>query len=415
MKRGMNSSEMQKANRSLVLRTLFEKGNMTRTELSNEVGLQKATITNIINEFLDMGIIDIAGDTASGRRGELLHLVIEGVYTMSISLNRKNFKIAVFSIHGEQLDFLQIDFHKDTQIQVILSNLTKNASQLMDKYGRSHIIGITLGIPGPYIRKHLDDSESVAIVSGWEQLSNINIHTELEKALGCRILSEHDAKLSAYAEWKNTEEAKHNHKASLMTFTSIGFGIGSGYIIDGKIVEGQLGVAGEIGHMGINFNCKRTENGNEGTFEYYAGTESAVRYMSERLYEFPDSPLKENSTYNDIVKAYEIQDPLAVWALEKTAWMLGYGIANFIFIINPDCIIIGQAYPENDRFLEAVKKSVRQFVYPTILEEVNIRCSVLKEDTVLLGGYYLMIKKLFDKNVFIDKITGALQDAAISN
>ena len=57
MRRGMNSMEMQKNNRILVFKTLQEKGMMTRAELAVELNLQKATITNIINEFFEMGIV----------------------------------------------------------------------------------------------------------------------------------------------------------------------------------------------------------------------------------------------------------------------------------------------------------------------------------------------------------------------
>ena len=61
MRRGMNSMEMQKNNRILVFKTLQEKGMMTRAELAVEFTLQKATITNIINEFFEMGIVDENG------------------------------------------------------------------------------------------------------------------------------------------------------------------------------------------------------------------------------------------------------------------------------------------------------------------------------------------------------------------
>lgn len=57
MRRGMNSMEMQKNNRILVFKTLQEKGMMTRAELAVELNLQKATITNIINEFFEMGLL----------------------------------------------------------------------------------------------------------------------------------------------------------------------------------------------------------------------------------------------------------------------------------------------------------------------------------------------------------------------
>lgn len=168
------------------------------------------------------------------------------------------------------------------------------------------MIEICLGLPGPYIRKDKDVDREEFLVSGFEQLSWVNIHKELEEAFGRPIISEHDAKLLAYAEWKCAEERQTDRHVSLVALGSVGFGIGAGIIINGKIVEGQLGIAGEIGHMGINYNGKHVQNGIQGTYEYCAGTESAVRYMLERLYEFPESPLTEKSSYWEILDAYKM-------------------------------------------------------------------------------------------------------------
>ncbi len=101
------------------------------------------------------------------------------------------------------------------------------------------------------------------------------------------------------------------------------------------------------------------QGGNKGTFEYCAGSESAARYVKERLFEFPDTILNEKSTYLDVFDAYRKGDALATWAVHKVAWMLGYGIANIIYLINPDCIIIGPDYPDTKDFVN--KKSGRLF------------------------------------------------------
>ena len=103
----MNSSEMQKNNRTLVFKTLLENERMTRTRLASEIGLQKANITNIINEFLEMGIIAIDGDLASGRRGENIRLKLDGIYIMSIAITRKDYQIGIFSLSGVQLQHVR--------------------------------------------------------------------------------------------------------------------------------------------------------------------------------------------------------------------------------------------------------------------------------------------------------------------
>lgn len=293
-------------------------------------------------------------------------------------------------------------------IYEIIRRLKETGKNLIEQYGKDRVIEICLGLPGPYIRKDKDVDREEFLVSGFEQLSWVNIHKELEEAFGRPIISEHDAKLLAYAEWKCAEERQTDRHVSLVALGSVGFGIGAGIIINGKIVEGQLGIAGEIGHMGINYNGKHVQNGIQGTYEYCAGTESAVRYMLERLYEFPESPLTEKSSYWEILDAYKNGDPLAVYAIDKMAWMLGYGIASIVYIINPDCVILGADYPDLPEFLEKVQRSVSQFVHPSIMENVSIRCTKLKEDTVLLGGYYIALEKLFKNNLLLERIRQAL-------
>ncbi len=113
MRRGMNSMEMQKNNRILVFKTLQEKGMMTRAELAVELNLQKATITNIINEFFEMGIVEVNGETAAGRRGEKLNLKLDDIYTMSIGITRKDYQLAIFDLSGNMIKHSCCNFQKE--------------------------------------------------------------------------------------------------------------------------------------------------------------------------------------------------------------------------------------------------------------------------------------------------------------
>lgn len=403
MKRGMNSTEMQKNNRVIVFKTLLECGSMTRTKLAAEIGLQKATITNIINEFLEMGIIVTEGSSASGRRGECIALKVDGIYTMSIGITRKDYQIGIFSLDGRQVDHVRYRFEKNEDIYKVVDKLKKSVQEKAQQFGESHIVGVCLAVPGLFIKRDSDEGE-IFQVTEFEQLSQVNIRAELEEVLGIPVLIKHDAKLAAYAEWRNADEVREDENVSLIIIRSRGIGIGAGIVINGKIVEGKVGIAGEIGHMGVNYNGRQSQNEANGTWEYCAGTESAVRHMLERLYEFPDSVLNENSTYQDILQAYYEKDQLAVWAIEKMAWMLGYGIANIVYTINPDCIILGPDYPEVDSFIERVNQVVKQFVHPSVADTVSVRYSKLSEDSFLFGGYYYVLEKLYKDNSLIEKI-----------
>lgn len=403
MRRGMNSMEMQKNNRILVFKTLQEKGMMTRAELAVELNLQKATITNIINEFFEMGIVEVNGETAAGRRGEKLNLKLDDIYTMSIGITRKDYQLAIFDLSGNMIKHSCCNFQKENGFREIVENLKADAVKMANEYGNNRILGICLAVPGLFINRP-EKNEEIFMVSEFEELSQINVKAELEKALGRKVMIKHDVKLSAYAEWRCAEEIKGQERGSLVVVRSRGFGIGTGCVVNGNIMNGHLGLAGEGGYMGINYNQAR---GNKGTFEYCAGSESAARYVKERLFEFPDTILNEKSTYLDVFDAYRKGDALATWAVHKVAWMLGYGIANIIYLINPDCIIIGPDYPDTKDFVNKIREAIRNFVPALVEENASIRYSKISQESFLLGGFYYTFDNLCRRDNIFDLIRSA--------
>lgn len=403
MRRGMNSMEMQKNNRILVFKTLQEKGMMTRAELAVELNLQKATITNIINEFFEMGIVEVNGETAAGRRGEKLNLKLDDIYTMSIGITRKDYQLAIFDLSGNMIKHSCCNFQKENGFREIVENLKADAVKMANEYGNNRILGICLAVPGLFINRP-EKNEEIFMVSEFEELSQINVKAELEKALGRKVMIKHDAKLSAYAEWRCAEEIKGQERGSLVVVRSRGFGIGTGCVVNGNIMNGHLGLAGEGGYMGINYNQAR---GNKGTFEYCAGSESAARYVKERLFEFPDTILNEKSTYLEVFDAYRKGDALATWTVHKVAWMLGYGIANIIYLINPDCIIIGPDYPDTKDFVNKIREAIRNFVPAFVEENASIRYSKISQDSFLLGGFYYTFDNLCRRDNIFDLIRSA--------
>ena len=403
MRRGMNSMEMQKNNRILVFKTLQEKGMMTRAELAVELNLQKATITNIINEFFEMGIVEVNGETAAGRRGEKLNLKLDDIYTMSIGITRKDYQLAIFDLSGNMIKHSCCNFQKENGFREIVENLKADAVKMANEYGNNRILGICLAVPGLFINRP-EKNEEIFMVSEFEELRQINVKAELEKALGRKVMIKHDAKLSAYAEWRCAEEIKGQERGSLVVVRSRGFGIGTGCVVNGNIMNGHLGLAGEGGYMGINYNQAR---GNKGTFEYCAGSESAARYVKERLFEFPDTVLNEKSTYLEVFDAYRKGDALATWAVHKVAWMLGYGIANIIYLINPDCIIIGPDYPDTKDFVNKIREAIRNFVPAFVEENASIRYSKISQDSFLLGGFYYTFDNLCRRDNIFDLIRSA--------
>lgn len=402
MKLGMNIESVQRSNRSLALRLMLDYKSISRVALAKKTGLKKATITNIINEFIEMGIIEESGQTRGefGRKTDTLRLNVPGARIISLRITRKYYEIDMYDLHGNKQTGIKesIDIHGD--IQNIYESVKSNLWKMIDEIGLVNILGLCAGVPGPYIQ----NGRNISLVTGFEQLKKISIREELEKEFSFPIFVEHDAKIAAFAEWKHWCHETKKHEGTLIEILSTGQGVGAGIIIDDKIIKGKLGVAGEIGYMGINFNGPISESGNRGIFEYYSSSESVKRHILDRMKEFKQVTLTENSSADEIYREYEEGNPLAVWAVEQTAWYLGYGIAGLVSILNPDAVIIGSDYPRSAKFINAVKSTVKKLVYEEFYDSLIIEFSQVEGNATLLGGFHLVIDRLFSSNQIFDQI-----------
>jgi predicted NBD/HSP70 family sugar kinase len=308
--------------------------------------------------------------------------------------------IYLYNLHGIIEQEIQKAYDGQKDIGAIIDEITGSVQNFCDLHGEKNILGLCIGLPGLYIRR---ESMHIAIVTGFEQLSKIDVQTRFQERFPFPVITEHDAKLSAFAEWKNNSLQPGGVDKILVGIQTIGVGAGAGIVFNGKIVSGSLGIAGEIGHMGINFHEVYSHMG-RGEYEQYASTETTRQYLKERLFEFPNTVLTSESGYPEIKKAYLEGDELAVAIMKKLAWMVGYGIANIIFVLNPDTIIIGPEYPSDDNFLYEIKESVKHRVPAEIFEVISIRFSDISQDTTLLGGYHLTLETLLNNQQLYNRI-----------
>lgn len=402
MKTGLNNEGMQRANRNLVLSLLLKNDHSSRADIAKQTNLQKATITNIVNEFLDAGILreQSLPKEDGKRKTTALNIYAPHVVVLSARITREFFLALAFSLDGSRIEKRKTLINCQSPISETLPLIFDTLDDMVGRLGESNIVGMCLGMPGPYIR----NGKNVVIVTGFEELGKADIQEMLDKRYSFPCITEHDAKLAAFAEWNSLDAETQAEEDSLIAVQSIGIGIGSGAVLGGKIYHGAVGIAGEVGHMGINFFGEAGYQGNRGTYESYAATGATIRYVRERLYEFGDSPLHYNSSYDEIIEAYKNGDQLAAAALDKLAWMLSYGLVSLVFILNPNRIILSDAYPKTDAFLQRVIGYIEKMLYPELMHSVKILYSSIDLDSTILGGYYLVLEKLIKDNLLLDSI-----------
>jgi glucokinase len=213
----------------------------------------------------------------------------------------------------------------------------------------------------------------------------------LESTLQRSVMIENDANAAAVGEmWRGAAQGLR----TIVCFT-LGTGVGSGVILNGKLWRGIDGTGGEIGHISVDpFGGVKCKCGNVGCLEVYASATALVRMAREILPEHAQSTLHRiadaNLSAKEIACAAREQDACALAVFEAMAQRLGIGIANVVNALNPEAIIIaGGVSAAFDLFAGRAREEMLRRAFPVPAQ----RCQIVKadcgDDAGLLGAAWL--------------------------
>lgn len=207
----------------------------------------------------------------------------------------------------------------------------------------------------------------------------------LAKELNIDVVLENDANAAAVGEsWLG---ASKGFQSSVLV--TIGTGLGAGIIIDGKILRGVDGLAGEIGHISVEPNGHPCGCGSFGCVEQYTSATAIVRQTHELESKFPDSGLKNRPdlTSADVYKAGKAGDELALEVFRRMGFYLGIGLGGLINTLNPEVIVIGGGAAAGwDLFIPHTKEQIEIRSFRAAVERVKIVPALLGDDAGILGA-----------------------------
>jgi len=182
---------------------------------------------------------------------------------------------------------------------------------------------------------------------------------------------------------------------------TLGTGLGSGIVVDGKLVYGHTGFAGEVGHMTVVPNGRVCGCGRKGCFEAYASATGLVKTVSLMISEMRDeSSLRDlppaKLTSKAIAEAAAKRDPIAVKAMEYTAEKLGFGIVNTIVFTSPEAIFLfGGLAQAGEMLFKPVREYLKKNNYVLFKNTVKILPSGISESNgAVLGAAALILNEL---------------------
>lgn len=408
--------EKQRATPDRVLAQLLHHPPISRADVARQLGLSRASVTNVVEEFLALGILEDNIPTVSlnGRKSVGIQLVLNEFFAVVVRINRRNLTFRLYDGAGEVVLTRERKFEWDIKIAALLQALREGIEELLAGRDRRFFLGISVSILGWLLET---DGRIIAHTDGFPELGKADIRHELQgRYPGVPVFLEHDAKTSALAEYHDYVTTTGNKPVCVLNIVG-GIGFGGGIIINGEVFRGQGGMAGEVGHLGVNFNSTAHRRDIEthelnGIFEDYASPRALCENVTSRLLDFPQTTLTEDSTPDEIYAAFEMGDPLAEWAMNRMSQLTAYGLAGLVFVLNPDLIVLGDKFPVSSGFLDRLNGHLERYLPQVLTQILEVKVSRLGDQGVLFGSYLLLVQHYLRTNQLYDKIQNARRDAA---
>ncbi len=313
-------------------------------------------------------------------------------YAIGIDVGGTTTKFGIVNAAGEILVQSRIPSNEQDFIEDFIHELyTKMQPMIMQVGGIENIVGVGMGAPNGNIY-----TGTIEYAPNLKWKGIIPMADLISKKFGVPTQLTNDANAAAVGEmlFGCAKNMKH-----FITIT-LGTGVGSGIVIDGKIVVGHDGFAGELGHTIIRPGGRLHKNtGMRGSLESYASATGVRETAIELLTLHPDKEsLLRNYSINDLTSesVYEcaIQgDPIANEIFEFTGQILGESLANFVMFSSPEAIVLfGGLTKAGNLLLNPTRKHMEENLLPIFKNKVKIIFSELKEsDAAILGASALVM------------------------
>jgi glucokinase len=308
-------------------------------------------------------------------------------YVLGIDIGGQTAKCGIVNARGEVLAQSIMVSNKHDDAQSFITALAATLQKLIsDSDLTDQIRGIGVGAPnGNYYTGEIKQAPNLS----WAHEGNVPFSSMLSEAMGgMPVALTNDANAAAVGEM--TYGAAKGLKNFIMI--TLGTGVGSGIVIDGKVLYGHDGFAGELGHTCAVRGGRRCNCGKQGCLEAYCSAIGVARTAVEWLDQHPEESsllsLRENITSKDVYEAAKSGDKMAKEIFEYTGNILGRSFADFIAFSAPEAIVLFGGLARAREFLtEPIEEAMNSNVLPLWKDKVKLMYSSLSEsDAAILGA-----------------------------
>lgn len=367
-------------------------------DLARELGTSIPKVTRIVAEMIQEGFLVDTGkmESATGRRPSLYGLNPAAGSFVGIDVNRDSLMVAVTNFSGRVTRMLEdIPFVlRNTEDSV--ADFCRCVQEKLSEAGvdKGLIRGYGVNLTG---RVNHRTGYSYSYFLGEEK----PIAQLLSTGFGHHVVVENDSRAMAYGEYMSSFPGSEGN----ILFLNVGWGLGMGMVMDGKLYYGKSGFSGEIGHFPLLDNNCVCQCGKVGCLETGASGSALHRIVLEKLSDGRSSLLsplfkegKEISLGN-ILDAVEREDVLCIECVEQVGATLGRAVAGLINVFNPDMVVIGGRLSVTERYLmPPLRGAVNRLSLNLVNSDTLIKVSRLGKTAGAIGA------SLLSKNLLLSEI-----------
>lgn len=384
-----NVGDVRRSNLALVLGAIaeFPPGlNPSRAQVAAATGLTKASVSSLVLDLLDTGIIREIGLNPQGRGRPGVGLELSpSRAVMGMEINVDYISAAAVGLAGTVLiREVQERDNRNSPDGPVLAALAVLAAKVRSAAGERgiEVLGGGLAVPGL-----VDPARSRVLTApnlGW---ANVDLDPDAllpESPLGVALFNEANA--AALAELRHRPDG-----ASTFLFVSGEVGVGGGIVIGSELFTGPGGHAGEVGHIVVDPDGGRCSCGGTGCLETVAGQDAIVAAAG-----LAPGGLSRSAAVSLLLQALEAGDPQAVAAVERAGRCLGIALASTARVVNVESVVLGGHFAVLEPWLRVpLLKSLQKYA-PGKFGPDQVTVSAVGEPGALLGAAGSVVRSLID-------------------
>ncbi|WP_139993992.1 ROK family glucokinase [Paenibacillus paridis] len=299
-------------------------------------------------------------------------------------------KVGICNAEGQLLQTYEGPTEASKGTDTILQNIAKYAQQIVTEsdFDWENVDGVGVGIAG-----FLDIPNGIVKFAPNLKIENVNLKAYLEQELNKTVKVNNDANVAALGEAWGGAGKGIDH---CVCYT-LGTGVGGGIIIEGKIVEGYMGMAGELGHMAIvpDLEAIQCGCGKMGCLETVSSATGIIRMANDAVERGDRTSLAqvENIMAKDVLDAAKAGDEVATRIVNRAAYYLGKSMAMIAIVLNPQYFIIGGGVSKAGDFLfDQIREVFEKYTQDQAKENVKIVAATLGNNAGVVGAAGLILR-----------------------